>query len=52
MAIETEVGALLSDRGLTLVTAESSTGGLRGPSHHQCLGQFGLLSGWLCHLRQ
>ena len=28
MAIETEVGALLSDRGLTLATAESSTGGL------------------------
>ena len=28
MAIEVEVGALLRDRGLTLVTAESSTGGL------------------------
>ena len=28
MAIETEIGALLSGRGLTLATAESSTGGL------------------------
>jgi len=28
MAIETEIGALLSNRGLTLATAESSTGGL------------------------
>ena len=28
MAIEVEVGALLSDRGLTLATAESCTGGL------------------------
>jgi nicotinamide-nucleotide amidase len=28
MAIEVEVGALLGDRGLTLATAESSTGGL------------------------
>ena len=28
MAIEAEIGALLSERGLTLATAESSTGGL------------------------
>ena len=28
MAIETEIGALLNERGLTLATAESSTGGL------------------------
>jgi nicotinamide-nucleotide amidase len=28
MVIEAEIGALLSDRGLTLATAESSTGGL------------------------
>jgi len=28
MSIEAEIGALLSDRGLTLATAESSTGGL------------------------
>ena len=28
MAIEVEIGALLSERGLTLATAESSTGGL------------------------